>query len=207
MSQVIVYGAPYSVYVRIVRLALEEKGVPYRLQEVDIFADEGPPAEHVARHPFAKIPAFAHGDFQLYETGAITRYVDAAFDGPPLVPEDPRTRARMDQIIGLLDSYGYRAMVWDVFVERVRRPEEGAQPDENRIRSGLDTARRCLTALSDLKGAHAFLAGRAYVTPQDIKTIRPDVLRHRVIISYEAEAEELTSDDIVKRVFDGVKVP
>ncbi len=55
--------------------------------------------------------------------------------------------------------------------------------------------------------AHAFLEGRAYVTPQDVKTIGPDVLRHRVIISYEAEAEELTSDDIVKRVFDGVKVP
>jgi MoxR-like ATPase len=55
--------------------------------------------------------------------------------------------------------------------------------------------------------AQAFLEGRAYVTPQDVKTIGPDVLRHRVIISYEAEAEELTSDDIVKRVFDGVKVP
>ncbi len=55
--------------------------------------------------------------------------------------------------------------------------------------------------------AHAFLQGRAYVTPQDVKTIGPDVLRHRVITSYEAEAEELTSDDIVKKVFDGVKVP
>jgi MoxR-like ATPase len=55
--------------------------------------------------------------------------------------------------------------------------------------------------------AHAFLEGRSYVTPPDVKTIGPDVLRHRVIISYEAEAEELTSDDIVKRVFDGVRVP
>ena len=159
MTDVTVFGAAYSVYVRIVRLALEEKGVPYELQEVDIFADGGPPAEHVARHPFAKIPAFAHGDFQLYETGAITRYVDAAFDGPPLVPEDLRDRARMDQIIGLLDSYGYRAMVWDVFVERVQRPAQGADPDEDRIRGGLEVARRCLTALGDLKGDHAFLVG------------------------------------------------
>lgn len=159
MSEVIVYGAPYSVYVRIVRLALEEKGVPYQLEEVDIFADDGPPEEHLARHPFGKIPAFAHGDFQLYETGAITRYIDAAFDGPPLAPDDVQARARMDQIIGLLDSYAYPAMVWDVFVERVQRPAQDAPSDEDRIRSGLETARRCLTALSDLKGAHAFLAG------------------------------------------------
>jgi len=55
--------------------------------------------------------------------------------------------------------------------------------------------------------AHAFIAGRGYVTPQDVKSIGADVLRHRVIISYEAEAEDLTSDDIVQRVFDGVPVP
>jgi len=55
--------------------------------------------------------------------------------------------------------------------------------------------------------AHAFLRGRAYVTPDDIKSIGPDVLRHRVILSYEAEAEELTSDDIVRKLFDGVEVP
>jgi MoxR-like ATPase len=55
--------------------------------------------------------------------------------------------------------------------------------------------------------AHAFLAGRAYVTPQDVKSIGMDVLRHRVIVSYEAEAEEITSEEIVKRVFDHVDVP
>ena len=55
----IVFGAPYSVYVRAVRLALEEKGVHYELVPVDIFASEGVPAEHKARHPFGKIPAFA----------------------------------------------------------------------------------------------------------------------------------------------------
>ena len=55
--------------------------------------------------------------------------------------------------------------------------------------------------------AHAFLSGRGYVTPQDVKSIGADVLRHRVIISYEAEAEEMTSDDIVQRIFDGVPVP
>ena len=55
--------------------------------------------------------------------------------------------------------------------------------------------------------AHAFLRGRGYVTPEDIKAIGMDVLRHRVIVTYEAEAEETTSQDIVKKVFDEVEVP
>jgi len=55
--------------------------------------------------------------------------------------------------------------------------------------------------------AYAFLQGRGYVTPQDVKTIGMDVLRHRVIVSYEAEAEEMTSEDIIKRIFDEVPVP
>ena len=55
--------------------------------------------------------------------------------------------------------------------------------------------------------AYAFLQGRGYVTPQDVKTIGMDVLRHRVIVSYEAEAEGLTSEDVIKRIFDEVPVP
>jgi MoxR-like ATPase len=55
--------------------------------------------------------------------------------------------------------------------------------------------------------AHAFLQGRGYVTPQDVKTIGMDVLRHRVIVSYEAEAEEMTSEDIISKIFDNVEVP
>ena len=55
--------------------------------------------------------------------------------------------------------------------------------------------------------AYAFLHGRGYVTPQDVKSIGPDVLRHRLIVSYEAEAEELTSDVIVGKIFAGLPVP
>ena len=55
--------------------------------------------------------------------------------------------------------------------------------------------------------AHALLEGRGYVTPQDVKSIGMDILRHRVIVSYEAEAEEKTSEDLVKQIFDTVEVP
>lgn len=55
--------------------------------------------------------------------------------------------------------------------------------------------------------AYALLQGRAYVTPQDIKTIAPDVLRHRIILSYEAEAEDITTDQIISRIFNSIEVP
>jgi len=55
--------------------------------------------------------------------------------------------------------------------------------------------------------AHAFLHGRGYITPEDVKQIGMDVLRHRVILTYEAEAEELTSEDIIQKIFDEIEVP
>ena len=55
--------------------------------------------------------------------------------------------------------------------------------------------------------AHAFIKGRGYVTPQDVKDVGLDVLRHRVIVSYEAEAEDLTSEDLITKIFDQVEVP
>jgi len=61
--------------------------------------------------------------------------------------------------------------------------------------------------LNIVSRAYAFLKGRAYVTPDDIKIIGPDILRHRIILSYEAEAEEMTSDDIIRKIFNGVEVP
>lgn len=86
MGKPVVYGADYSVYVRIVRLVLEEKGVGYELVPVDIFAADGIPGWYFEHQPFGRIPAFEHDGFRLYETGAIARYVDEAFGGPALQP-------------------------------------------------------------------------------------------------------------------------
>jgi MoxR-like ATPase len=66
---------------------------------------------------------------------------------------------------------------------------------------------RATIFLSLAARAHAFLQARDYVTPQDVKTIAPHVLRHRIILSYEAEAEDITPDQIISRVFDAVEVP
>ena len=55
--------------------------------------------------------------------------------------------------------------------------------------------------------ARAFVEGRGYITPEDVRYIGKDVLRHRVILTYEAEAEELTSEDIIQRLFDSIEIP
>ncbi len=155
MTKPILYGADYSVYVRIARLTLAEKGVSYELVPLDIFAADGIPAWYLEHHPFGRIPAFEHGGFRLFETSAIARYVDEAFDGPALQPKDPRGRATMNQIIGMLDAYAYKSMVWDVAVERL----EKEAPDEALIASGLRQAERVLKALTALKAPGPWLLG------------------------------------------------
>lgn len=145
----ILYGAPYSVYVGAVRLALAAKGVSYDLVPVDVFADGGPPTDHLARHPFGRIPAFEVHGLTLYETAAIQRYIDEAFDGPALQPADAGGRARMVQIQSILDQYAYRPWVWDLYVERCERDA----PDEARIAAAIDPAARALDAIEAVAAA------------------------------------------------------
>jgi MoxR-like ATPase len=87
-----------------------------------------------------------------------------------------------------------------------REPGEYGMADLSKL-IDFGASPRATIALTVASRAHAFVKGRGYVTPQDVKTIGLDVLRHRVIPSYEAEAEGLDSDAIVKRIFDGVTVP
>ncbi len=86
-----------------------------------------------------------------------------------------------------------------------RDPAQFGIPVADLIQFGASP--RATLALTLGSRAVAFLAGRGYVTPQDIKTVAPDILRHRVIVTYEAEAEEKTSEDVVRAVLDHVPVP
>jgi glutathione S-transferase len=159
VSDPVLYGLARSVYTRIARLALEEKGVRYTLEEVEIFGSAGVPAEHLARQPFGRIPAFAHDGFMLYETDAITRYIDEAFTGTRLQPQEPRARARMNQVIAIIDSYAYRPMIWGVFAARIVAPEEGIAPNEMLVAESLTRSRTCCRALEEILGTSRYFAG------------------------------------------------
>lgn len=90
-------------------------------------------------------------------------------------------------------------------VEATRHPENYGLAIRDMIRYGASP--RATIYLAMAAKAHAFLQGRPYVTPQDVKDVGMDVLRHRLIVSYEAEAEEKTSEDLLKEIFDTVEVP
>ncbi len=90
-------------------------------------------------------------------------------------------------------------------IEATRNPAEANLDIGEWIRHGASP--RATIYLAMAARARAMLQGRGYVIPQDVKSVAPDVLRHRVMVTYEAEAEELTSEDIVRRVLDGVEVP
>ena len=154
----VLHGYHYSVYNRIARLALAEKGVAYEQVEVNPFAPDMP-AAYLALHPFGRVPALVHDGFALYETAAITRYIDRAFPGPALQPAEPKALARMDQIIGVVDAYAYWPLVRQVFSHRVFRPRAGQPGDEAEIAKGLAAAGKVLTALEKLMADAAFLVG------------------------------------------------
>lgn len=87
-----------------------------------------------------------------------------------------------------------------------RYPQEAGLPKlKNLIQVGASP--RASIYLTETAKALAFVRRRGYVTPEDVKTIGRDVLRHRIILSYEAEAEELTTDDIITEIFDNIVVP
>lgn len=86
-----------------------------------------------------------------------------------------------------------------------RQPQDAGLPIQDYIKYGASP--RATISLTLAARAHAFMQGRGYVTPQDIKSIAPDVLRHRLIISYEAEAEELTPDALIHQILAEIPVP
>jgi MoxR-like ATPase len=144
-------------------------------------------------------------------------------------PSREEERAVMDRMTGVLPSkaspratpeqlLSARKVVRDVYVDdrvkdyivdvvfATREPQKKGMKDlAPLIEYGASP--RASIALNLAARAHAFLRHRGYVTPEDVKAIGPDVLRHRVVLSYEAEAEEVTAEDIVRRVFEVVEVP
>lgn len=156
---IILHGPAYSTYTRTARLVLEEKGAAYVLAEVDLLKGETQAPAHLARHPFGKVPVLEHDGFMLFETFAIARYLDETLPGPRLQPGDTRRRSRMTQICGVLDSYGYGAMVGKVFWQAAIVPMQGGTPDAAVLAEGLAMAGKVLDVLEGLAEGDGFLCG------------------------------------------------
>ncbi|MEM7178984.1 MAG: glutathione S-transferase family protein, partial [Pseudomonadota bacterium] len=149
------HGYRISVFSWVARWALAEKGVAYRWVEVNPFAEDVP-ADYLALNPFCRVPTLVDGDFTLFETGAITEYVDEAFDGPPLMPATPVERARVRQIVALVAGDAYWPLVRQVFVHGSRRAAPDEAPDPAELQAGLQRSRTVLAALERLAGEGPF---------------------------------------------------
>ncbi|MBS0363939.1 MAG: glutathione S-transferase family protein [Proteobacteria bacterium] len=150
---------PGSPYVRTPLLVCEEKGVSYTLAAMAFGTGAHKAPEHLARHPFGRIPAMEHGDFRLYETQAIARYIDRAFDGPALTPADPKAAARMDQVLNIVDWYVMPSITSAIGFNRVIKPIFGMPADDDAVAAAIEPARTCVKALEDILGGKAYFAG------------------------------------------------
>jgi glutathione S-transferase len=157
MARPIVYGPAGSTYVWSARLALAEKGVAHELVEMPFGAHREEP--HLSRHPFAKVPAFEHDGFALYETQAILRYVDEAFPAAPLQPTEVHEFSRMNQIIGIVDAYLWPSLAAGILFNRMLAPRLGLAVDEAAVANALPRTKLCLAEIARLAGDNEFLAG------------------------------------------------
>ncbi len=160
MSRPVLYGPAYSVYTRAVMIALHEKKVAFDHVSVDLRKGEHKQPEHLARHPFGKVPAFLHNGFAIYESEAILRYLDDAFPGPKLAPNDIHRRTRATQIYSVFAHYA--APIWQGRIVRPRLLADPAKgPDEAAIAAALPEARHALKAVEALMlNPDPFLTGR-----------------------------------------------
>lgn len=155
----VLYGFDGSTYVRTVKMVLADKGIAYDQVPVNVLAGEPRQPEHLARHPFGKVPVLDIDGMRLRETEAICRYLDETRPQPPLVPHNPRDRARMSEIIGLIDSYGYPALIGAAGYHLF--PDFIGGKDDARHEACLKEAEKLLALLMEIRDGDRWLAGVA----------------------------------------------
>jgi glutathione S-transferase len=158
MSDIVVYGVPGSPFMRAVQMGLEEKKAAYRVQALGV--GESKSEAYLRKHPFGRVPAFEHGNFGLYETQAILRYLDDILPEPTLQPRDPKLAARMNQIIGINDWYFFPKVAAVIVFQRIIGPVLlGITTDDAAIEAAVPMGRTCIAELGRLLGGQQFLAG------------------------------------------------
>ena len=159
MSDITLWGFDGSTYVRTVKMLLAEKGGT-QIKQIPLNVLKGEPraAEHLQRHPFGKVPVLDHDGMRLLETTAITRYLNDVLPGRSLIPATPKDRARMDMIIGIIDSYGYGALIGGVAAFHLF-PDFAGGKNEAMRKDGIENGRKVVELAMKAKGSSSFIAG------------------------------------------------
>jgi len=158
MSGVTVHGIPGSPFLRSVEITLKEKEIPYHLHAMspaDMRSEK-----HLELHPFGRIPILEHDDFRIYETQAIIRYLDEIFSNPPLTPGNPKARARMNQVIGVIEWYFFPKAAAPIAFNRIVGPKLlGLPSNETAVAEAMPMARTCFAEFDRLLGDHPCFSG------------------------------------------------
>jgi glutathione S-transferase len=158
MTAIIVHGILGSPFLRSVEIALKEKGADYHLHAMA--PGEQKSLEHLQRHPFGRVPAIELDGFALYETQAIIRYLDEAFPNPPLTPGNAAQRARMNQVVGIIECYFFPKAAAPIAFQRIIGPRLlGLPTDEAPIAEAMPMARVCFAELDRLLGGQPYFGG------------------------------------------------
>lgn len=158
MSEFTVHTIPGSPFSRAVMATLEEKQAKWQLAA--LAPGELKREPHLGRHAFGRMPVLEHGDFTIYETQAILRYLDRVLHFPALTPSDPRAAGRMDQVMGISDWYVYLGCGNVITFQRVVGPRVlGLTPDESLIAEAMPRAHLAFAELSRLLGSCPWMAG------------------------------------------------
>ena len=160
MNDFVIHSIPGSPYGRAVLMALEEKAARYRLAPVAPGAFRHP--SHLARHPFGRVPVLEDGDFRLYETQAILRYLDRILPQPALTPSSPRDAGLMDQLMNINDWYLFQGASNVIAFQRIVAPKlMGLTPDEAAIAAAMPKAHIVFDALARSLGEDAYFGGES----------------------------------------------
>jgi glutathione S-transferase len=159
MSDMTLWGFDGSTYVRTVKMVLAEKGMTdFKQVPLNVLAGDPKTPEHMERHPFGKVPVLDHDGMRLLETTAIARYLNDVLPGKSLIPSAPKDRARMDMIIGLIDSYGYGALTGGVAAYHLFPDFVGGKNEAMR-QGGIENGRKVIEIAMKTKGSSPFIAG------------------------------------------------
>ncbi len=156
-DKAVLYGFDGSTYVRTVRMLLADKNADYDQIPVNVLAGEPRQPEHMQRHPFGKVPVLDIDGVRIRETDAICRYLDETRPGPSLIPDTAKDRARMNEAISLINSYGYDALVGVAGFHLF--PDFIGGADERKRQDALAASKKLLALLMQNKGSNRWLAG------------------------------------------------
>jgi glutathione S-transferase len=159
MSDMTLWGFDASTYVRSVKMLLAEKAfTDFRQMPLNVLRGEPKSPEHLQRHPFGKVPVLDHDGVRVLETSAITRYLNDILPGKSLIPGNAKDRARMDMVIGIIDSYGYAALLGGICGYHLFPDFVGDKSDAARA-NGIENGLTVLKLAMDARDSSPFLAG------------------------------------------------